>query len=84
MIKAKVIVSLKKTVLDPQGKTIKHSLEVHDFPTVKDVRYGKFIEITMNETDPETARNHVEMMCQKLLANPVIEEYHIDISDEVA
>lgn len=79
MLNAKVIINLKKTVLDPQGKTIKHSLEVHDFPMVSDVRCGKYIEIKLAETNTEKAFSLVEAMCQKLLSNPVIEDYQIEI-----
>lgn len=82
-MKIDVYVTLKKTVLDPQGKTIKHALEVHGFPEVTDVRFGKYIQIELDEPNPDMAARKVEQMCQKLLANPVIETYRYEILDEV-
>jgi phosphoribosylformylglycinamidine synthase len=66
-------------VLDPQGKAIGHALESLGFEGVGDVRQGKFIELNLNETDPDKARARVGEMCEKLLANTVIENYAIDL-----
>ncbi|MGD9742806.1 MAG: phosphoribosylformylglycinamidine synthase subunit PurS [Dongiaceae bacterium] len=80
-MKAKVHVTLKSGVLDPQGRAIQHALGVMGFDGVKDVRQGKFIEIELEETDRAKARANLDAMCQKLLANTVIENYAIDIAD---
>jgi len=80
-MKAKVHVTLKSGVLDPQGRAIQHALGVMGFDGVKDVRQGKFIEIELAETDKAKARANLDAMCQKLLANTVIENYAIDIAD---
>ncbi len=78
-MKAKVHVTLKVGVLDPQGKAIGHALESLGFDGVDDVRQGKFIELNLDETDPDKARARVGEMCEKLLANTVIENYSIDL-----
>ena len=78
-MKAKVHVTLKTGVLDPQGKAIGHALESLGFEGVGDVRQGKFIELNLSETDPDKARARVGEMCEKLLANTVIENYAIDL-----
>ena len=80
-MKAKVHVTLKKGVLDPQGKAIGHALAALGFDGVEDVRQGKFIEIEIAESDAGAARAKVEDMCRKLLANMVIENYTVDIAD---
>ena len=76
-MKISVIVTLKKDVLDPQGKTIKKALEGMSFKNVNDVRQGKYFEIDIEEKDPKKAEEQVENMCKKLLANLVIEDYKI-------
>tara|TARA_B100000700_G_C14468893_1_gene589693 strand:+ start:31 stop:264 length:234 start_codon:yes stop_codon:yes gene_type:complete len=73
----KVIVTLKKGVLDPQGKAIEQTLIGMNFANVDDVRQGKFFEISINENDEQKAKNQVDDMCKKLLANLVIEDYKI-------
>ena len=78
-MKAKVHVTLKKGVLDPQGKAIGHALETLGFTGVGEVRQGKFIEIELAETDPAKARAAVEDMCRQLLANTVIENFSVDL-----
>ena len=78
-MKVKVHVTLKNGVLDPQGKAIEHTLASLGFNGVNDVRQGKFIELSVNETDADKARAQVDEMCKKLLANTVIENYTIDI-----
>ncbi len=78
-MKAKVHVTLKAGVLDPQGKAIGHALESLGFEGVGDVRQGKFIELDLDETDPDKARARIGEMCEKLLANTVIENYSIDL-----
>ena len=78
-MKARVHVTLRAGVLDPQGKAIGNALAALGFTGVGEVRQGKFIELELSETDPARARAQVEAMCQKLLANPVIEDYAIDL-----
>jgi len=80
-MKAKVHVTLKNGVLDPQGKAVQHALGALGFDGVDDVRQGKFIELELTETDTDAAHAHVTDMCEKLLANTVIENYAIEISD---
>ncbi len=76
-MKISVIITLKKDVLDPQGKVIHQALDGMGFDDVNEVRQGKYFEIDTKETDPKKAKNKVEEMCKKLLANLVIENYKI-------
>ncbi|MFY8092192.1 MAG: phosphoribosylformylglycinamidine synthase subunit PurS [Niveispirillum sp.] len=78
-MKAKVIVTLKNGVLDPQGKAIGHALTNLGFDGVGEVRQGKLIELEVAETDPVKAKAQIEDMCRKLLANTVIENYTIEL-----
>jgi len=80
-MKAKVIITLKNGVLDPQGKAIETSLDHLGFSGVDNVRQGKFIEIELQESDPDKARQEVEQMCEKLLSNTVIENYQIELAE---
>ncbi len=76
-MKIKVIVTLKKSVLDPQGTVVQQALNGMGFNNVNDVRQGKFFEININEKDQKKAEEKVDEMCKKLLANLVIEDYKI-------
>ena len=76
-MKISAIITLKKDVLDPQGKVIHQTLEGMNFKNVNEVRQGKYFEIDVNENDPKKAKEIVENMCEKLLANLVIEDYKI-------
>ena len=78
-MKARVHVTLKPGVLDPQGKAIAQALGRLGFDGVEDVRQGKFIEIELAEADQDKARETVDAMCAKLLANTVIEDYAIEL-----
>ncbi len=78
-MKARVHVFLKPGVLDPQGKAIGAALASLGFAGVSEVRQGKLIELDIAETDPSRARAEAEAMCRKLLANPVIEDYAIEL-----
>lgn len=78
-MKARVHISLKPGVLDPQGKAIGNALKGLGFAGVGEVRQGKLIELELSDSDPAAARARVEDMCRQLLANPVIENYAIDI-----
>ncbi len=78
-MKARVFVTLKNGVLDPQGKAIGHALNGLGFSAVGDVRQGKVIDLDLHESDAERARASLNEMCQKLLANTVIEKYEIEL-----
>lgn len=78
-MKARIIITLKSGVLDPQGKAIQHALGALGFAGVEDVRQGKYIEVEVAERDEAKARAEVERMCRKLLANTVIENYAIEL-----
>jgi phosphoribosylformylglycinamidine synthase len=78
-VKAKIIVMPKKTVLDPQGKTVKHALESMNFTGIKEVRIGKFMEIELEGGNKAELQKKVDEACHKLLSNPVIEEYTFEI-----
>jgi len=79
-MKARITVTLKSGVLDPQGKAIEGALHGLGFADAADVRQGKIIEMKLDETNETAARARVEDMCRKLLANPVMENYSIEIS----
>ena len=76
-MKIKIIVTLKNGVLDPQGKAIQQTLNGMGLNDVKDVRQGKYFDIEINEANEVKAKNKVDEMCKKLLANLVIEDYKI-------
>jgi phosphoribosylformylglycinamidine synthase len=78
-MKARVFVTLKNGVLDPQGKAIGHALNGLGFEQVGDVRQGKVIDIELAEKDEASARASLKQMCEKLLANTVIEKYEIEL-----
>ena len=78
-MKARIHITLKNGVLDPQGKAIQQALAGLGFDAVEDVRQGKYIEVELTESDAEAARAKVSDMCEKLLANTVIENYDIEI-----
>ena len=76
-MKISVIITLKKDVLDPQGKVIHQTLDGMGFEGINEVRQGKYFEIDTNESDKKKAEEKVEEMCRKLLANLVIEDFKI-------
>ena len=78
-MKAKVYVSLKPGVLDPQGKAIQHSVELLGFSGISDVRQGKYFEIAVEGLDQSQAQESVERMAREVLSNPIIEEYRVEI-----
>ena len=81
-MKARVYVTLKPTVLDPQGQTIRSSLNGLGYKDIAAVRQGKYFEIQLApETDREKATREVEQIAHEVLANPVIEEYRVEITD---
>jgi phosphoribosylformylglycinamidine synthase PurS subunit len=79
-MKARVTVTLKAGVLDPQGQAIEGSLKSLGFPGVANVRQGKVFDLVVDGTDEESARSQITSMCEKLLANTVIENYAIEIT----
>lgn len=81
MYKADIKVALKKSIFDPQGMTIKNSLNTIGFDSANEVRVGKFIEVKLNTTDKAQAEKNVQDMCEKLLHNPIIETYEFNISE---
>lgn len=80
MYKVKVFVTLKESVLDPQGTAVKSSLQMMGYTSVDDVRIGKYMELSINESR-DKIDSMVEEICSKLLANPVIEDYRYEIEE---
>ena len=78
-MKISVIITLKKDVLDPQGKVVKNTLQNLGMDKLKSVRQGKYFEIELEDTDQEKAKKKVNEMCKKLLANLIIEDYKINL-----
>jgi phosphoribosylformylglycinamidine synthase PurS subunit len=79
-MKARIYVTPRRDVLDPQGVAVRHALGSLGFEEADDVRVGKYIEIELSATDPEAVRTRVRDMCEKLLANTVIEDYRFEIA----
>lgn len=78
-MKAKIYITLKKGVFDPQGKVVQQSLSSLGYSEVGQTRVGKYMELELNETDRHKAEGRVKEMCEKLLANTVIESYRFDL-----
>ncbi|OGJ93719.1 MAG: phosphoribosylformylglycinamidine synthase [Candidatus Raymondbacteria bacterium RifOxyC12_full_50_8] len=81
MYRAKVVVTLKKSVMDPQGATIRSALESLGYSGVDNVRMGKFLEIDIAETTRDKAEKKLDDMCGRLLSNPVIENYTFEMEE---
>lgn len=79
-MKAKIHVTLKQGILDPQGKAIEHALDSLGFRNAANVRVGKYMEVDLDEKDRAKAETQVKSMCEKLLANTIIEEYRYELS----
>jgi phosphoribosylformylglycinamidine synthase len=79
-MKAKIHVTLKQGILDPQGKAIEHALDSLGFKNAANVRVGKYMELDMKETDKIKAEAQIKSMCEKLLANTIIEEYRYELT----
>ena len=75
MFRAKVIVTLKKGVSDPQGQAVQNALKTMQFQNIGEVRVGKYIEVLIHETDEALARSQVQSICEKLLVNLIIEQF---------
>ncbi|OGW67250.1 MAG: phosphoribosylformylglycinamidine synthase [Nitrospirae bacterium RIFCSPLOWO2_02_FULL_62_14] len=78
-MKAKIHITLKSGILDPQGKAIEHALATLGFKNASNVRMGKYLEVDLQETTQERAEAEVKAMCEKLLANTIIEEYRFEL-----
>jgi phosphoribosylformylglycinamidine synthase len=78
-MKVKIYITLKRTVLDPQGKAVTNALNSLGFNKVTDARVGRYIEIELKEKNKQAAEKKVHQMCDQLLSNPVIEEYRFDL-----
>ena len=78
-MKAKIIITPKKAVVDPQGKTVQIALEQMGHQGIKAVHVGKYLEIELDGTDKETARKTLDEACHRFLSNPVIEDYRLEI-----
>lgn len=81
-MRVKIFVCLKDGVLDPQGKAVERSLHTLGYPEVRDVRMGKYLEIELEASSRQAAETRIRKMCDKLLANPVIEDYRFEIEAE--
>lgn len=80
-MKAKIKVSLKKNILDPQGKAVLHAINDLRYSDVRDVRIGKYIEIEFNEADVHRVSKETEEICNKLLSNPIMEIFDYEIEE---
>ena len=81
-MKAKVYVTLKPSVLDPQGKAIKHSVQLLGFEGVSDIRQGKYFEVAMNNgITEENARDQATQLAREVLSNPIIEDFRVEIEE---
>lgn len=82
MKKARIFVMPKKSVLDPQGVTVKHALQTLSYDNVEDVRIGKLVEVTLREENESDQMEELKQMCEQLLVNPNIEEYSIEVNGQ--
>ena len=81
MLKARVYVTMKPTVLDPQGQAVRNALNAHGHPSVSDVRQGKYFEITLSTDNRQEAEAELRRIAGDVLANPVIEDYRLELSE---
>jgi len=81
LLTAEIHVTLKELVLDPQGTTLKRSMETMGYQGIEDVRMGKFIQVRFNSDDRKEVEEKVKEMCQKILSNPVIEQYSYSLTE---
>lgn len=79
MYTARILITLRKTILDPQGKAVEHSLKSLGYGNIVDTRIGKYVELKIDAADELSARTTTEEACKKLLANPVMEDYSFEI-----
>jgi phosphoribosylformylglycinamidine synthase len=81
-MRARIVVRLRPGILDPQGTTLQRALEGLGFPEVRDLRVGKVLDLTLDETNVARARQRLDDMCRKLLANPVVEDYTCEVVED--
>ncbi|MBN1288045.1 MAG: phosphoribosylformylglycinamidine synthase subunit PurS [Actinobacteria bacterium] len=81
MAKARVYVTLKEGILDPQGKTVLRALKALGYDEVQDLRIGKYMEVSLDGDDLTELGSRLEEMCEKLLTNPIIENYRMEVED---
>ena len=81
-LRARIYVTPKRGILDPQGKAVQQSLHALGFPEVGDVRVGKYVEMRLKDVTREAATERVRAMCDRLLANKVIEDYRVEVDEE--
>ena len=80
-MKAKIKVMLKKSILDPQGKTVLHAIQDMNIGNFSDVRIGKYIEVSFNNSNLDSAKSEIDDICKKILSNPVMEDYDFEIEE---
>jgi phosphoribosylformylglycinamidine synthase subunit PurS len=80
-VKAKVYVTLKTGVLDPQGKAIQHSVELLGFEGIRDIRQGKYFEVMIEAENRKSAQEAADRLAREVLSNPVIEDYRVEVED---
>jgi phosphoribosylformylglycinamidine synthase PurS subunit len=78
-MKARIVITPKKAVLDPQGKSVQNALAQMGYPGIGAVHVGKYLEVELTGTDKEAARKQIDEACHKILSNPVIEDYRFEI-----
>ncbi len=81
MYQAKVYITLKESILDPQGTAVKGALENLKYQNIPELRIGKYIQLQIDETDLSRAESQLKEMCEKILSNPIIENYSYDLSE---
>jgi phosphoribosylformylglycinamidine synthase len=81
LFKAKIKITLRRSILDPQGKAVEHAIQSLGYKDVKDTRIGKYIELLIDSEDRQKAEKAAEEICNKLLANPVMEDYEFELAE---
>lgn len=84
MYQSKIVVTLRRSILDPQGKAVEQGVHSLGYSQVKDVRIGKFIEMSVETSDRQEAERITKEVCRKLLANPIMEDFHFTIENHSA
>jgi len=79
--RAAIQIQLRKQILDVQGKTVEHALHSLGFTDVQDVHIGKYVELTVSAADQTNARAQVEDACRRLIANPIMEDFHVELQE---
>jgi phosphoribosylformylglycinamidine synthase len=82
LFKAEIKITLRKSILDPQGKTVEHSILSLGYNNIKDTRIGKYIELIIDAKDEQEAKKITDEICKKLLANPVMEDYSFELKEQ--